>query len=155
MIMKYHRFPAEPFPSRAAHSPEARAKIRFGRISCTVHHTTAFCRCQDRDLPRSPDFLFHPSLPREVDRRPDLPKSGIIMRFTEITEILSEKFQKPLDKGSGWWYTIQAARETPWDQRAGVVELADTRDLKSREAKASYRFEPGVRHFPSEQNIAG
>ena len=44
---------------------------------------------------------------------------------------------------------------TPWDSRAGVAELADARDLKSRETKVSYRFEPGVRHFPSESNIAG
>ena len=29
---------------------------------------------------------------------------------------------------------------------AGVVELADTRDLKSRETKVSYRFKPGFRH---------
>lgn len=30
---------------------------------------------------------------------------------------------------------------------AGVVELADTRDLKSREFNYSFRFEPGHRHF--------
>ena len=29
---------------------------------------------------------------------------------------------------------------------AGVAELADARDLKSREIKISYRFEPGFRH---------
>ena len=29
---------------------------------------------------------------------------------------------------------------------AGVAELADARDLKSRETRVSYRFEPGVRH---------
>ena len=31
---------------------------------------------------------------------------------------------------------------------AGVAELADARDLKSRDAKASYRFDPGHRHHP-------
>ncbi len=29
---------------------------------------------------------------------------------------------------------------------AGVAELADARDLKSRVTKVTYRFEPGVRH---------
>ncbi len=29
---------------------------------------------------------------------------------------------------------------------AGVAEQADARDLKSRDAKASYRFDPGHRH---------
>ena len=32
------------------------------------------------------------------------------------------------------------------DGRAGVAKLADARDLKSRETKVSYRFEPGFRH---------
>ena len=29
---------------------------------------------------------------------------------------------------------------------AGVAELADARDLKSRDTKVSYRFDPGFRH---------
>ena len=29
---------------------------------------------------------------------------------------------------------------------AGVAELADARDLKSRDTKVSYRFDPGHRH---------
>ena len=29
---------------------------------------------------------------------------------------------------------------------AGVAEQADARDLKSRDARASYRFDPGHRH---------
>ena len=29
---------------------------------------------------------------------------------------------------------------------AGVAELADARDLKSREERSSYRFDPGRRH---------
>ena len=34
---------------------------------------------------------------------------------------------------------------------AGMAELADARDLKSREIHFSYRFDPGFRHH----NIAG
>ena len=34
---------------------------------------------------------------------------------------------------------------------AGMAELADARDLKSREISFSYRFDPGFRHH----NIAG
>ena len=30
--------------------------------------------------------------------------------------------------------------------KAGVAELADARDLKSRDTKVSYRFDPGHRH---------
>ena len=33
-------------------------------------------------------------------------------------------------------------------KRAGVAELADARDLKSRDTKVSYRFDPGHRHQP-------
>ena len=29
---------------------------------------------------------------------------------------------------------------------AGVAELVDARDLKSRDTKVSYRFDPGYRH---------
>ena len=36
------------------------------------------------------------------------------------------------------------------DGRAGVAKLADARDLKSRETKVSYRFEPGFRHHIAE-----
>ena len=32
------------------------------------------------------------------------------------------------------------------EQFAGVAELADARDLKSRDTKVSYRFDPGHRH---------
>ena len=31
-------------------------------------------------------------------------------------------------------------------QNAGMAELADARDLKSREIYFSYRFDPGFRH---------
>ena len=34
---------------------------------------------------------------------------------------------------------------------AGVAEQADARDLKSRDAKASYRFDPGHRHHLSDR----
>ena len=62
---------------------------------------------------------------------------------------------KPLDKQTAPCYTMGAARETPWDSRAGVAELADARDLKSRDTKVSYRFEPGVRHFPCSTEYRG
>ena len=32
------------------------------------------------------------------------------------------------------------------DGSAGVAELADARDLKSRDTRVSYRFDPGYRH---------
>ena len=34
----------------------------------------------------------------------------------------------------------------PVNTPAGVAELADARDLKSRDTKVSYRFDPGHRH---------
>ena len=37
---------------------------------------------------------------------------------------------------------------------AGVAEQADARDLKSRDARASYRFDPGHRHQGTKNNIA-
>ena len=41
--------------------------------------------------------------------------------------------------------------KTTRSQHAGMAELADARDLKSREIHISYRFDPGFRHH----NIAG
>lgn len=38
---------------------------------------------------------------------------------------------------------------------AGVAELADARDLKSRDTKVSYRFETGHRHHFCSVYIAG
>ena len=38
-----------------------------------------------------------------------------------------------------------ADRENIWSF-AGVAEQADARDLKSRDTKVSYRFDPGHRH---------
>ncbi len=35
------------------------------------------------------------------------------------------------------------------DGSAGVAELADARDLKSRDTRVSYRFETGHRHHTS------
>ena len=37
-------------------------------------------------------------------------------------------------------------RKTTQSQYAGMAELADARDLKSREINISYRFDPGFRH---------
>ena len=36
---------------------------------------------------------------------------------------------------------------------AGVAELADARDLKSRETHLSYRFDPGRRHYKQQKVI--
>ena len=41
----------------------------------------------------------------------------------------------------------------PW-QNAGVAELADARDLKSRDTKVSYRFDPGHRHHHGKKFIS-
>ena len=38
---------------------------------------------------------------------------------------------------------------------AGVAELADARDLKSRDTKVSYRFDPGHRHHRGLRKGAG
>ena len=43
---------------------------------------------------------------------------------------------------------------SPVDSFAGVAELADARDLKSRDTKVSYRFDPGYRHHREKPNIA-
>ena len=48
------------------------------------------------------------------------------------------------------WYTNTALKRAP----AGVAELADARDLKSREVYPSYRFEPGFRHHISRSGAA-
>ncbi len=37
---------------------------------------------------------------------------------------------------------------------AGVAEQADARDLKSRDTRVSYRFDPGHRHHTARFNIA-
>lgn len=47
-----------------------------------------------------------------------------------------------LDSGFSACYDTQVSD-------AGVAELADARDLKSREGRPSYRFDPGHRHQPN------
>ena len=42
---------------------------------------------------------------------------------------------------------VRQQGKPPGESSAGVAELADARDLKSRDTRVSYRFEPGVRHF--------
>ena len=58
-----------------------------------------------------------------------------------------KKFSKALDNHTKMCYNNQAVREYTKRECAGVAELADARDLKSRDTKVSYRFEPGVRHL--------
>ena len=40
----------------------------------------------------------------------------------------------------------ESRQRTMGDGSAGVAELADARDLKSRDTRVSYRFDPGYRH---------
>ena len=42
--------------------------------------------------------------------------------------------------------TAREAKKFLGDEFAGVAEQADARDLKSRDTKVSYRFDPGHRH---------
>ena len=44
------------------------------------------------------------------------------------------------------WYNNKCNSGIPKKQFAGVAEQADARDLKSRDTKVSYRFDPGHRH---------
>jgi hypothetical protein len=74
----------------------------------------------------------------------------------------SELFSKNiLTKGAERDIIIDANRkgkQAPRVCNAGVAEQADARDLKSRDARASYRFDPGHRHHrvgSEKQNIAG
>ena len=46
------------------------------------------------------------------------------------------------------------SKSSPVESFAGVAELADARDLKSRDTKVSYRFDPGYRHHRDKPNIA-
>ena len=53
------------------------------------------------------------------------------------------------------WYNILCNCEGMFpreSETAGMAELADARDLKSRATKVAYRFETGFRHH---LNIAG
>ena len=57
-------------------------------------------------------------------------------------------FQKGVDKRKGVCYNKQCEPKgrSLLVLPAGVAEQADARDLKSRDARASYRFDPGHRH---------
>ena len=54
-------------------------------------------------------------------------------------------FKIGVDKSNYLCYNILHGTES---KVAGVAELADARDLKSRDTKVSYRFETGHRHHP-------
>ena len=57
-------------------------------------------------------------------------------------------FTEPIDKASELCYNTLRTREIVRVENsfAGVAELADARDLKSRDTRVSYRFDPGYRH---------
>ena len=57
-----------------------------------------------------------------------------------------QKTKKGVDKRTKRWYNIRAVWKTYGRNYAGMAELADARDLKSREIQLSYRFDPGFRH---------
>ena len=52
------------------------------------------------------------------------------------------------------YYSLRTEKESEIQRvcDAGVAEQADARDLKSRDAKASYRFDPGHRHHRKDRN---
>ena len=52
--------------------------------------------------------------------------------------------EKPIDKCVIKWYNIQAFNRRI--KSAGVAELVDARDLKSRGTNVPCRFDPGLRH---------
>ena len=62
-------------------------------------------------------------------------------------------FKKDLTKGRGCAIISSANRKDAslLVLPAGVAEQADARDLKSRDARASYRFDPGHRHQGTEK----
>ena len=55
-------------------------------------------------------------------------------------------FKKGIDKMAKRCYNVLAVWKTYGRIYAGMAELADARDLKSREIYFSYRFDPGFRH---------
>ena len=52
-------------------------------------------------------------------------------------------------------YNMKVVSARMCDGSAGVAELADARDLKSRDTRVSYRFETGHRHHTKFHIIAG
>ena len=58
--------------------------------------------------------------------------------------------KKGVDKEGCLWYNIKCepirSAKVSRCYLAGVAEQADARDLKSRDTKVSYRFDPGHRH---------
>ena len=66
---------------------------------------------------------------------------------------IEERSKKGLTKGGKraiiCFANRKGAHRFPGRERedAGVAKQVDARDLKSRDTKVSYRFEPGVRHL--------
>ena len=84
------------------------------------------------------------------------------MDFCRLTEndvfrLGKENFKKGLTRGNRRGIINDANRKTGSESSkvsdAGVAELADARDLKSRDTRVSYRFDPGHRHH-RKKNIA-
>ncbi len=49
----------------------------------------------------------------------------------------------------------EKGKQVIWVCNAGVAEQVDARDLKSRDAKASYRFDSGHRHHRNDHKYRG
>ncbi len=60
-----------------------------------------------------------------------------------LSKIFYSFFEKAIDKSSEVCYNVRVASKR---HSAGVAELADARDLKSRVTRVTYRFDPGHRH---------
>ena len=76
-------------------------------------------------------------------------KLPIVEKYHTKKQKREKFFQKRVDKVKGMWYNKQRepkGRKGLLVLPAGVAEQADARDLKSRDTKVSYRFDPGHRH---------
>ena len=76
-----------------------------------------------------------------------IPKNGRNVNGQKKVILKADFLKKVLTKGRERGIIIRQQRDVPvTGVCAGVAELADARDLKSRVTKVTYRFEPGVRH---------
>ena len=57
-------------------------------------------------------------------------------------------FEIPLTNSGGGGIINKHSGNVCYGTYAGVAELADARDLKSRVTRVTYRFDPGLRHHP-------
>ena len=70
-------------------------------------------------------------------------------------KIKLKNFKKGVDKTIQLCYNNLCELKGFPQSSAGVAELADARDLKSRDTKVSYRFDPGHRHHSVKNSYRG